>query len=161
MSFQFFLSQVVCIALALVVFYLLKNYFPKYFEAKATNQATKEDIGKITEIVESIKTDLNKKTEELKAQLSLKNQHRINIKNAEREAFFDYNRKVSSKLYFLVNYNFPLYPVNEYEKLDVVFDEMEKRTIDLDLAESHLFLFYRDEAFLKLKAKLHLSLIHI
>jgi len=38
----------------LFLFFLCKNYWPKYFEAKAKNQATKEDIGEITAIVESI-----------------------------------------------------------------------------------------------------------
>lgn len=93
--FYNFLTTVI----ALTIFYLFKSFWPKYFEAKGTNQATKEDIGEITEIVENIKSDLLHQNELLKAQLSFKNQHRLNLKTAEREAIFDFNKRVSAWLF--------------------------------------------------------------
>lgn len=49
-----------------------KNYFPKYLEEKAKNTATKEDIGKITLIIENIKYEYNENLEILKSELKTK-----------------------------------------------------------------------------------------
>lgn len=48
-----------------------KSYFPKYMEEKGKNQATKEDIGLITNEIETIKAEIAKatRTDELKYQL--------------------------------------------------------------------------------------------
>ena len=52
--------------------YLFKLYAKSYSSEKGKNLATKEDISEITEIVESIKTSLSNKTEELKSDYLIK-----------------------------------------------------------------------------------------
>jgi uncharacterized secreted protein with C-terminal beta-propeller domain len=38
---------------------IVQNYFPSYFKKKGDNLATKEDIGEITKIIESVKTEIS------------------------------------------------------------------------------------------------------
>jgi hypothetical protein len=156
---QSIITQVIVSVVGLFLFFVFKNYYPKYFEAKGTNQATKEDIGEITEIVESIKTDLVKRTEELKAQLSLSNQHRLNIKSAEREAIFDYNKKLSAWLYYLVHFRLSSYNFENYKELKKEEQEFSHRQYENDIAENHLVLFMHDKKFLELKKDLTVNII--
>ena len=158
-TLQSIIIQVVVFTVGLILFFVFKNYYPKYFEAKGTNQATKEDIGEITEIVESIKTDLLKRTEELKAQLSLSNQHRLNIKSAEREAIFDYNKKLAAWLYYLVRFRLSSYNFENYKDLKKEEQEFSYRQYENDIAENHLVLFMHDQEFLELKKDLTVNII--
>jgi hypothetical protein len=149
------------IIISLTIFYLIKNYWPKYFEAKGTNQATKEDIGEITEIVENIKSDLLQQNELLKAHLSFKNQHRLNLKTAEREAIFDFNKRISAWIFSLIRFTFSGYNIDNYKELKLMSAEFSKRQYECDLAEAHLVLFMHDKEFLELKRDLTVSIIKL
>lgn len=145
----------------LIIFQLTKSFFPKYFEAKGTNQATKEDIGEITEIIENIKSDLIQQNELLKAQLSFKNQHKLNLKTAEREAIFDFNKKNSAWLYSLLRFRFKGYDLENYKELKSIHLEFSKRQYESDLAEAHLTLFMHDKNFKEIKRDFIISIIEL
>lgn len=73
----------------LVFYKLIKYFFPSYFSKKAENLATKEDISKITEKIESVKTNHATILEEVK------NNHQLNFaeiarkQSIKREVFLD------------------------------------------------------------------------
>jgi hypothetical protein len=153
--FLHYILEFVVVIFSLSVFYIFKNYWPKYFETKATNQATKEDIGEITEIIEKIKYDLSQQNEFLKAQLSLKNQHKLNIKSAEREAIFDFNKQKSVWIYSLMRFSFFKYELENYKEVNTLtYLDYQKRQYEYDLAVAHLTLFMHDNEFMVLKEKL-------
>lgn len=151
---QYYIVEFCLIFLSLIVFYIIKNFWPKYFETKATNQATKEDIGEITKIIENVKSDLSKQNELLKAQLSLTNQHKLNIKSAEREAIFDFNKQKSAWIYSLYRFSFYKYHLENYKEISLAILEYQKRQYEYDLADAHLVLFMHDNEFMELKSKL-------
>jgi hypothetical protein len=161
MDFKQLIYNFLTIVISLTIFYLFKSYWPKYFEAKGTNQATKEDIGEITEIVENIKSDLLHQNELLKAQLSFKNQHRLNLKTAEREAIFDFNKRISAWLFSLIRFTFSGYNIDNYKELKLMSSEFSKRQYECDLAEAHLVLFMHDKEFLELKRDLTINVIQL
>lgn len=149
------------VVFALCAFYIFKGYWPKYFEAKGTNQATKEDIGEITEIVENIKSDLLLQNEFLKAHLSFQNQHKLNVKSAEREALFDFNKRASAWIYSLIRFTFSGYNIENYKEIKLMRIEFSKRQYECDLAEAHLALFLREKGFFELKRDLTISIIKL
>lgn len=154
-EFEHYLLEFMVLIFSLAVFYTVKHYWPKYFEAKATNQATKEDIGEITKIVENIKSDLSQQGELLKAQLSFANQHKLNIKTAEREAIFDFNKQKSVWLYSLLRFSFYKYNIENYkETIQLTYLDLQKRQYEFDLAEAHLVLLFQNETFLDLNKRL-------
>ncbi|PTP74909.1 chromosome partitioning protein ParA [Vibrio splendidus] len=61
------------------VFVILKSFLPSYLSSKATNLATKEDIGAITHEVELVRAGYAKVLEELK------NNHQLKLASIERE----------------------------------------------------------------------------
>ncbi|CAK2324905.1 MULTISPECIES: chromosome partitioning protein ParA [Vibrio] len=61
------------------VFVILKSFLPSYLSSKATNLATKEDIGAITHEVELVRASYAKVLEELK------NNHQLKLASIERE----------------------------------------------------------------------------
>lgn len=150
-----YIIEFLLIICSLFIFYKLKNFYPKYFEAKASNQATKEDIGEITEIIETIKSDISQQNEFLRAQLSLSNQHKLNIKSAEREAIFEFNKQKSVWIYSLIRFSFYKYDQNNFREIDRNNQlEYHERQYNCDIAIAHLVLFMHDNEFLDLKEKL-------
>ncbi len=153
-EFQYYIVDFFIIILALFIFYIIKNFWPKYFEAKATNQATKEDVGEITKIIENVKSDLLQQNELLKAQLSLANQHKLDIKSAEREAILDFNKQKSAWIYSLYRFSFYKYHLENYKEISLTVLDNQKRQYEYDLAVAHLVLFMHDNEFIELKDKL-------
>lgn len=146
-TFEQYFIEFILIFITLSVFHIIK----KYSETKGANQATKEDIGEITKIIENVKSDLSKQNELLKAQLSLINQHRLNLKTAEREAIFDFNKQKSAWLYSLVRFSFYKYTLDNYkETIQLTYLDFQKRQYEFDLAEAHLVLLFHEETFFDL-----------
>ena len=81
-DFKFWFFVIVQTAGFIIICVIL--YVKSYSAEKGKNLATKEDIGEITQIIESIKTSLSIKTEELKSDLSYRNEHLIHLRAAER-----------------------------------------------------------------------------
>ncbi|EOV9407705.1 hypothetical protein ACN5W3_002076 [Vibrio parahaemolyticus] len=64
----------------------VKNYFPKYLSEKAKNLATKEDIGQITDQVESIKRQHAVELEKIKTELDVKGALRQSFQSKSLDA---------------------------------------------------------------------------
>jgi hypothetical protein len=156
-----FIQPIATTVLTLFGFFLLKNFWPKYFEEKGKNQATKEDIGFITEIVENIKSDLVKQNELLKAELAYSNQHSLSYKNEERNALIDYYKKISACIFFILRFDFTIYDLENYKDLKLMSLELAKRNYECDLAEAHVTLFIYDKEFLNLKKDLSILIIQL
>jgi hypothetical protein len=125
--------------------FLLKNFWPKYFEAKGTNLATKEDIGEITKIVEDAKQQFTHDTEVLKGKLTIYSQSFVSIKSLERDALINVAKTYADWLNSLENFNLAFHSYDNYELLkknDFYFSE--KRIAFLN-AKDHLYLFMHDE----------------
>jgi hypothetical protein len=83
----------------------LKWYFPSYFKTKGQNLATKEDIGEITEIVESTRKEYTKELERIKSELQVLNVQKAMLKEKSYEAltnFFE-TALVLSRVKFVQN----------------------------------------------------------
>lgn len=124
-------------------------FYFNYSREKAKNQATKEDIKEITREVESAKKEFIDKTEELKAELSLTNQHKLSWKAAEREAIIDFNRKLSSWIYFIYGFRLRTYNTNNFKDLLAQNLEIRKKHDEFNNANFHLNLFLNDSSFEK------------
>lgn len=143
------MQTVVLILIALfqigIVFILI--YTKKYLGAKASNKAMQEDIGQITEIVEKIKSDLSQQGNLINAQLSHKSKYALEIKQEERQAYIDFNRKISAWLYSIVRFNFSEYNLDNYRELKSMFNIFSSRQYESDVADAHLGLFTKEKEF--------------
>ena len=64
---------VLCVVLCDIVLYLLlRNFFPSYFNQKGENLATKEDIAEITKLQEEVQTQFHKELEEFSSDVHFK-----------------------------------------------------------------------------------------
>lgn len=138
---------------------LLLRFRLDYRKEKDKNQATKEDIGAITKIVEDIKTNLTKETELLKAQLSFANQHKTNLKSAEREALIEFNKKSSTWHFYMTNFDLRGFTTENYKDLLLLRRELKTREYDYEIAVTHLFVFKHDSDFIDLHKELQESLL--
>jgi hypothetical protein len=74
---------------AVVLFYFLKSYIPAYLSEKGKNLATKEDVGAITEEVESVKSGYTEVLEEVKLGNQLKVSAIEREQNLKKEVYMD------------------------------------------------------------------------
>ncbi len=146
---EFLQSPFVQTIAALILYFLIKGFYLKYWETKGSNQATKEDIGEITKIAENIKSEL-----------SLLNQHKFSYKTAEREALFDYNKKYYAWFYYMVRFSFSSYSEENYFELDKINEELTKRQFECDIAEGHATLFCHDGEFNRIKKEISVAIIN-
>lgn len=136
-------------------------FIRSYFSEKGKNQATKEDIGEVTKIIENIKSSLSQQNELLKAQLSLTNQHKLDMKSAEREAIFEFNKQKSAWIYSLFRFSFFKYNLENYKEINLTVLHHQKRQYEFDLADAHLTLFMHDTEFMELKNGLIVEVIEL
>ncbi len=106
---------IVIVQIAGFVFVCLKLYAKSYSSEKGKNLATKEDIGEITQIVENTKATLVTKAEELKSDLSYKNEHLIHLRAAERAAIINYYK---ATLVLVLNFKRADFIKNEIDYFD-------------------------------------------
>jgi len=121
------------------IFICFKLYAKSYSTEKGKNLATKEDIGEITKIIESIKTDLAIKTEELKSELSFKSEHLIHLRAAEREAITNYYKATWA---LVLNFTKAELIKNEIDSLE----EKDSKIPDTELPSKLELLRYISEA---------------
>lgn len=119
------------------------TFFKSYFKEKGKNLATQEDIGNITNTVESIKTEFTKQTETLKATLQYQNQMRFSIKNEERNAMI----KCYETYFLWYNSLFDIY----WRKYSV------EKLNDIDKDSERIFSIYFDFLITQSKVELYVQ----
>lgn len=75
----------------IILYFVIRNLLPGYFNQKGKDLATKEDISEITELVETVKHSFTKETEELKANLELLTNVQVGLASEERNAIINLN----------------------------------------------------------------------
>lgn len=145
-----FISQFLLYAIGVVVLYL---------NQRAINKGNQDDIKKLTRITEATKKEFTDKTEELKAQLSLINQHTLNLKKEQRDALIDFNRKSSELYYRMVRFSVENYDYNNYLELTNILEDIEKRKAEVYIAGNHLDLFLEDDEFKNIRNELKRELL--
>lgn len=153
--------QCLIFILGLFLIFMFKNYYPRYFEEKAKNLATKQDIGEITHIVEGIKNSLTRETELLKSQLALNNQNKFSIKSAERDALFTLNSKYSTWIYSIMKFSFSSYSEDNYKELDDVSKNFTEKQYEVEIGRAHLLLFMHDQKLLEVMKELGVAILNI
>jgi hypothetical protein len=154
---EYLINGIVVVLNIAILFIVVRQN--KYFGKKGENQAVIEDIGEITTIVESIKKDLANQNDLIKAQLSHRSKHELELKNEERQAYFDLNRRMSAWLYSMVRFSFSAYSFENYEELKFKYDEFNKCQYEFDVADGHLNLFNQDIDFHEHKLNLEKAIL--
>jgi len=137
---------------------LFITFSKSYSAKKGENQATKEDIGKITEIIEGIKKDLIDNTEKLKADLALKNEYLIGLTGIERDAILNYYKELYSLINYLLRLDLTIYNLDNFNDIDSVKIDIDKEFYKYDLAEGFLEFFLDTQEFIIKKFELNKSI---
>lgn len=156
-----YIIEIGCILVAFIAGWILRNYFPKYFEEKGKNLATKEDIGEITTIIENIKTNLLKETEILRGNISILNQNKFDISSLFREALIEYNKKYSAWLYSISRFSLNDYNERNWTEIDNYVFDLKKKKYEFNLSEAHLFLFHDEPNHIILNSDLFISTLEL
>lgn len=126
----FRLVMEVAILLLLLYLALLKSYFGE----KGKNLATKEDVGEITSLVESVKSQL---------QFSL--QAKLSFRAEEHQALVDYFSKYSAWLSAITNCSFSGINKDNTSRLSEIRSQLDAHNRDFELAAGKMQLFVENE----------------
>jgi len=109
-----------------IVIGLISAYLIYYVQKKGNNQADKEDLKKLTEIVEDVKKKNTNEIEIIKANLSLLNDRSKQIFNEEKDSIIVFFAQLNTWIWEALNIN-----INDYlkEKIDNI---PNRRTMMLD-----------------------------
>lgn len=143
-------SALLFLAIGLVVLYL---------RGRIQNLATRHDVEQLTRTTESVKKEFVDKTEELKANLSLVTQHRLNIKKEERDALITFNKNISAWIFYITRFSFSNYKLSNYEELNRVRVELARRQYECDISEANINMFSNDDTILEVIKEVNLSII--
>jgi hypothetical protein len=171
------LLSIQLIGFAIVVF---KVFLNSYTSEKGKNLATKQDIGEITQIIESTKSSLTIKIEEVKSDLSYKNEHLIHLRAAERLAIVGYYKAtwvlilnitrtdlIKQEIDDFVRYpNMPIIPtpmaIRYISESELILNNLKEEVLNLkylrDVSESELRFFYDKPELRSIISELNLSL---
>jgi hypothetical protein len=155
------INTLVTVATGGSLFFLLKNVLPAYFTEKGKNLATKEDIGEITNAVESVKQEFTEKTEQLRSTLQFSNQILISIKTEERNAIIACYEKYHKWLNTITSIAISS-PSNEgLQKTEKALAELEIIYIDVQAAEDKMNLFITDSKYISLFSELKIKTLKL
>jgi hypothetical protein len=155
-----YLFPFLTIAGLLFLYFTIKNYLPSYFNEKGKNLATKEDISQITTLVESVKYNFIKETENLKANLSLLSNIQVGLIAEERNALINFNEKYSLWQNALTDIG--LGDTDDYNdnELDNYKRKINELYTDLLTSETRLHLFIEDKELIELAHNLKLETLN-
>lgn len=106
--------------------YIQKNFLTNYMDEKGKNQAIKEDIQKITTIVEEVKSNFLSDTEILKSKLSILSNTQISLLSEERNAIIEFN-KCYFEWYHLITCPHISENCTNIEELDKYLENMDEK----------------------------------
>jgi len=88
-----------------IVIGLISAYLIYYVQKKGNNQADKEDLKKLTEIVEDVKKKNTNEIEIIKANLSLLNDRSKQIFNEEKDSIIVFFAQLNTRIREAININ--------------------------------------------------------
>lgn len=138
---------------------LLTSFLTSYFTEKGKQKAIKENIAEITKIGENIKAELSQNTEVVKAQLSLLNQHKLNLKVSEKQALFDYHNSIINWIAVINHCDLGKFNLENFKEISNEKTKIADNAQQYDVSSSHLELFMHDQKFLDLRRDLASGII--
>lgn len=155
------LTWIITLQLCGIVIYLSKLFIVPYLTERGKNAATKADIGEITDIVESIKADLLRQTEALKAQISLKSEHQMSVRAAERDALITYFKSTKKIITAFTSFNFLKYDENNYDDLNTLDEYFQPYFFEQNGDEALVHLYNPDQELDNIHSKIVFMFIEL
>lgn len=137
-------SEFIIIALQVLVG-LLSAYLLYYAQQKGKNQADKEDLKKLTEIVEEVKKKNNEEIELLKANLSLFTDREKQIFGEEKQAIVEFFAQLNSWIWDSLNIYIYEYNHSNYQTISTQLIAMRNAYNKTNISFAKVKLIVSDE----------------
>lgn len=140
--------------ITIIAIYIFRNSTSAFLKEKAKNFATKQDIGKITGEIESVKSEFNKDLAILNSNLSLKTQTNFSIQENKRILMIELIEAVNTWIYSIVNFSFSGYNILNIGEIKNHRKSLEKYKLEFNVLENKLNIFYENANFVDIKKEL-------
>jgi hypothetical protein len=141
-------TQLIIIILQIVIG-LLSAYLLYYAQQKGKNQADKEDLKKLTVIVEEVKKKNNEEIELLKANLSLLTDREKQIFGEEKQAIIDFFAQLNTWIWDSLNIYILEYNHSNYQEISSRLITMRDAYNQTNVTFSKVRLIVTDEELIK------------
>lgn len=150
MDWEFLIFTVIQIVITLVLFFLIKNYFPAYFTEKGKNVATKEDIEEITEKIKTVESKIN-----------IRSSGEIDYNALKRKIVLDYFGAYNN-WERLIFHAYSSIGGDDYKsKNDSLLERINAVKFNYNLKEGEIEIFISESEFYELRSEVSLKLVGI
>lgn len=149
MNWETLIIIVAQIVISLILFFLIKNYYPAYFTEKGKNVATKEDIEEITEKIKTVES-----------KISIRTSGELDYNALRRKIILDYFGAYNhwERLVSLSNANYE----NDCDiKNALTMTKINEAKFNYNLKEGEIEVFISDTDFYTLRGKLTVALLKL
>lgn len=123
---------------------LISAYLIYYVRKKGQNQADKEDLQKLTEIVEEVKMKNSKEIESIRANLSLITDRGKQIFSEEKDSIIVFFAQLNTWIWESLIINYDIYNETNYEQIQVKLNEMRTSFNKTMIAYSKVIIIIND-----------------
>lgn len=127
-----------------VVIGLVSAYLLYYVHKKGQNQADKEDLKKLTKIVEDVKMKNSKEIESIRANLSLLTDKRKQIFNEEKDSIVVFFAQLNTWIWKSLNINIDSFNLLNVEDIPKALIEMQNAYNNTKVSYSKVMLIIND-----------------
>jgi len=120
------------------------SYLTNFFNQKGKNFADKNDIGKLTKIVEDVKDKFNRENEHLKAALSILVDKKTKSYTQEQQAIISFYTAINSWIWEKTKISIHEYGFNDIDKLNLKIIEMDEAHNHTNICNSIMDLLVND-----------------
>lgn len=142
------MTDIIIITLEIIVG-LLSAYLIYYAQQKGKNQADKEDLKKLTEVVEDVKRKNNEEIELLKANLSILTDKKAQLFTEEKEAIIVFYSQLNKWIWDSLNLHLNEYNHTNYTELSNKLIQIREAYNSTNVAFAKVQLLVKDENLIK------------
>ena len=132
-----------------------------YFQTKAKNQANKEDLRELTEIVETAKQRSSEEIELLKSTLNTISNKHIILFGDEKESLIDFFSKLNAWVWDVVQLHLSEYNHTNFQDLSVRLLAMRSNYHDVNVSFAKVKLLLKNDELIQLGHKVILQALDL
>jgi hypothetical protein len=133
--------------------FLLYYFFP-YLTKKSQNKADLQDSAKLTQIIESVRSEFSTKIELLRTDLQMVSNYKIEHRNEERKAIIEFHSFLNEWMNRCFLIDVTVYNMKNCQELSLKRIELRNLNEKCVLAQSKVALLVKDSNLIQLSSKL-------
>lgn len=137
----------------IIAAFIFKSYLPGYFKKKGENLATQEDIEKITDIIERVRTHYSAQFEEVKASIEATLDQRKTFSHLQQDELLKFYDIAIEFFYEKLTVNFGDFPLDKGKSLFLYQESFQRLISSLLRSYQRIVLYFEHKDPLRIQSE--------